>query len=58
VAANRSDKTYLGDGAYVEWIDATGIIQLTTSNGLEDTNTIVLGPSEIDMLLMFLESTR
>lgn len=37
------NKTYLGDGVYVE--THLGMIKLTTSDGLSDTNTISLeGP--------------
>lgn len=39
-----SDRTYLGDGVYVEFDVVAGGIVLTTSNGLEDTNIIVLEP--------------
>ena len=38
----KMNKFYLGDGAYVEY-DGYGLI-LTTSNGIEDTNTIYLEP--------------
>jgi hypothetical protein len=36
-------KEYLGDSVYVE-INKLGQIVLTTNNGLEDSNTIILEP--------------
>jgi hypothetical protein len=45
------EKYYIGDGAYVEWRGPGWDITLTTSDGLRDTNTIVLGPSEWDELV-------
>lgn len=36
------DKTYLGDGVYVTI--EVGMIKLTTSNGIRDTNTIYMEP--------------
>jgi len=38
-----SHKDYLGDGVYVE-LDEFGMIKLTTSDGINDTNTIYLEP--------------
>lgn len=37
------NKLYLGDGVYLEVSDA-GTLVLTTSDGISDTNTIVLEP--------------
>ncbi len=37
------DVTYLGDGCYVER-DADGCVVLTTSDGINTTNRIVLDP--------------
>ena len=44
------NKTYLGDGVYIERDDYGNII-LTTSDGIRTTNRIVL---EIDVLFMYL----
>lgn len=46
-------KTYLGDGVYVE-ADYHGLI-LTTSDGLCDTNTIVLEAEVYAALVRFVE---
>jgi hypothetical protein len=51
-------KEYLGDGAYVEDGVYLGEVVLTTSNGITNTNTIVLGSDEIAMLFRFLERVR
>ena len=45
-------KTYLGDGAYIDY-DGHEFI-LTTENGIKTTNTIYLEPSSMDRLLHFL----
>lgn len=45
-------KTYLGDGAYAEF-NSYGELVLTTSNGISDTNRIVLGVDEVFALLTF-----
>lgn len=52
------NKKYLGDGVYVE-IDrpGTGII-LTTSNGIEDTNTIVLENEVLANLTEYVRRNR
>lgn len=44
-------KTYIGDGVYAEW-NGEQII-LTTENGVETTNTIVLEPDVIHALEEF-----
>jgi len=49
-------KEYLGDVAYVEDGCMVGEIILTTSNGIEVTNTIHLGPSELESLDRFREA--
>ena len=46
-------KTYLGDYVYAE-LDETHELVLTTENGIEVTNRIVLGPDELLELLAFL----
>lgn len=50
-------KSYLGDGAYVEWDEYQGLI-LTTENGVEVTNTIVLGGEEYKALVAFVERIK
>lgn len=50
------NKKYLGDGCSAE-IDVRGIV-LTTSNGIEDTNTIVLEPEVWGALVQFVASAR
>ena len=45
-------KTYLGDAVYAEFRD--GDLVLTTSDGMRDTNTIVLEPTVLAVLLEFL----
>jgi hypothetical protein len=49
-------KHYLGDGAYVEF-DGYAIV-LTTSNGIVDTNRIVLEPEVLAALLLYIERLR
>jgi hypothetical protein len=43
-------KEYLGDGVYAEFDSATLDVTLTTENGIETTNTIVLEPEVLDAL--------
>jgi hypothetical protein len=40
---------YLGDGCYAEW--EHGLLKLTTSNGIETTNTVYLEPEVITRCL-------
>lgn len=47
-------KTYLGDGVYIE-LDEFGSVVMTTSDGIRDTNTIVLEP---EVLASFIEWLR
>lgn len=51
---NPHKKTYLGDAVYIEWRGYS--IKLTTSNGLEDTNTIILEPEVYEALLLWIET--
>ena len=44
-------KSYLGDGAYAEF-DGYHIV-LTTSNGIQDTNTIALEPEVFHKLVEY-----
>jgi hypothetical protein len=49
-------KTYLGDGVYVEMDDLDPLsVVLTTSNGMEDTNRIVLEPEVLDKLNRYIQ---
>lgn len=50
------NKVYLGDGAYAEWDGAAWV--LTTSNGIRDTNRIVLEPEVMAALEAFVASMR
>lgn len=47
------DKEYIGDGVYVE-IDERGDVILTTENGYEITNRIVLEPEVFRSLVEYL----
>ncbi len=49
-------KVYIGDGCFAE-IDVGGLV-LTTSNGIEDTNRIVLEPEVWSALLAYVSSAR
>jgi len=48
-----ADKSYLGDGAYVE--DDGYCLWLTTSNGITETNRICLEPEVLAALLRYVE---
>jgi hypothetical protein len=52
----HATKQYLGDGAYVEL--GYGEIILTTSNGLFETNRVVLGPYEVAGLIRWIEGVQ
>lgn len=47
-------KDYLGDGVYV-CVDDYGAVVLTTENGIEATNRIVLEPEVIQAFTQWLE---
>ncbi len=49
-------KVYLGDGAYAEF-DGYDVV-LTTENGIEETNRIVLDPDVLSALLRFIEQPQ
>ena len=49
-------KEYLGDGAYVDF-DGFAII-LTTEDGIDTTNSVVLEPGELDRFEKWLERLR
>ncbi len=44
-------KSYLGDGAYVDMGSYESEVVLTTEDGLSVTNRVVLGPTEVAVLL-------
>jgi len=46
-------KTYIGDGVYAEF-DGYGVV-LTTENGIEETNRIVLEPEILAYFLKFVK---
>lgn len=50
------NKSYIGDGVYVEH-DGYGLV-LTTENGIEVTNSIVLEPEVYGALLKYVERLR
>lgn len=52
------EKAYIGDGVYVEEGSFKGEVVLTTSNGMQDTNTIVLEPSVVKALSKWLEQSE
>jgi hypothetical protein len=47
-------KTYLGDAVYAEWTN--GMIKLTTSDGIHETNTIWLEPEVWGNLKRYVEA--
>lgn len=49
-----SNKTYLGDGVYIEYLYEAET-HLTTENGIEVTNRIVLEPEVIEALIRWLK---
>ena len=49
-------KIYLGDAVYAEW--EHGMLKLTTSNGISDTNTIYLEPEVIAALQLYLKASE
>jgi hypothetical protein len=53
-----SDKRYLGDGVYVDLDRLQGALVLTTENGLEVTNTIVLESEVWLELVRFVEDLK
>ena len=50
------NKTYLGDAVYVE-LSEYGDVVLTTENGIEATNTIILDSQVVNNLKLWLEET-
>lgn len=56
-----SKKIYLGDGAYAEvtlWANGAFDLVLTTENGIETTNRIVLEPEVLKALQEYLDAVR
>ncbi len=51
-------KIYLGDGVYAEYERENNLVILTTENGIEVTNRIVLEPEVLDYLDRFLNSIK
>lgn len=49
------NKTYIGDGVYAQIDPRSGDIVLTTENGIEVTNRIVLEPEVWKLLLIWRE---
>lgn len=49
-------KEYIGDGAYVEF-DGFAVV-LTTSNGIQDTNIIVLEPEVLSAFLRYVDNLK
>lgn len=52
------NKSYLGDGVYVDWDDATYSIVLTTEDGISVTNRIILEPEVLTALQRYLMKLR
>lgn len=50
-------KTYLGDGVYVEF-NRIGNLILTASDGIQDTNTIIMEPGVVDALKTYLKNLK
>jgi len=48
-------ETYLGDGAYVALDDSGPGIAIYTNNGVEVTNIVWLGQTEIEVLIKFIK---
>ena len=55
-----SEKTYLGDGVYVAAFEAHPgkSFALTTSDGISETNSIVLEPEVYEAFIAFAESSK
>lgn len=55
---DHSQKTYLGDGAFVQLGNFATEVVLTTEDGVSETNSVVLGAHEIDTLIRWLKERR
>lgn len=49
-------KDYLGDGCYVDI--ENGMVKLTTSNGIHDTNTVFMEPEVLDSFERWIKEMR
>lgn len=49
------EKSYLGDGAFVQLGSFATEVVLTTEDGVSEQNRVVLGPHEINALLEWLK---
>ncbi len=54
---DRFFEHYLGDGAYV-FMEPYGDVVLYTSNGISEENRVVLGASELESLLNWVEDVK
>jgi hypothetical protein len=54
----KAEGFYLGDGAYVKWDALTGELVIFTHNGFHPTNSVFLGPNEIEALKQFLAKVQ
>lgn len=54
---DMTEKKYLGDGAYLDW-QPDGTLILTTENGIQTTNRIVLEPELVVRLESLIEERR
>jgi len=52
------NKAYIGDGVYADVDEMTGDLVLTTENGIEATNRIVLEPAVLHGLEQYIERRR
>lgn len=50
------NKQYIGDGVYAEYNKETYSVILTTENGIETTNRIVLEAEVLDALNIYLKN--
>lgn len=55
--SDRRFETYLGDGAYV-YLDPYGGVVLYTSDGINETNRVVLEPEVLSHFRMWVEQAR
>jgi hypothetical protein len=49
-------RRYLGDGVYAELGDEGHLLELTTSDGAEATNKIILEPRVLAALVVYIET--
>lgn len=52
------NKEYIGDGVYAEVEPSLGALVLTTENGVEVTNRIVLEPDVLEALEKYIERQK